>query len=128
MDFISCCNLLIYFDIGAQKKALRTFHYSLNNDGYLMLGKSENINQSTQLFTSANKKYKIFSRKINSDAQRFPELSPRFAQQSAFESSFLTVNQKRTTKIFLLIQGLDDAIDEVLVAEFMPASVVINHQ
>ena len=129
LDFISCCNLLIYFDIGAQKKALRTFHYSLNNDGYLMLGKSENINQSTQLFTSANKKYKIFSRKINSDAQRFPELSPRFAQQSAFESSFLTVNQKRTTKnISINTQGLDDAIDEVLVAEFMPASVVINHQ
>ncbi|MBK7696777.1 MAG: PAS domain-containing protein [Saprospiraceae bacterium] len=129
LDFVSCCNLLIYFDIAALKKALRTFHYALNNDGYLMLSKSENINQSTQLFTSANKKYKIFSRKINSDTQRLPELSPRFAQQSAFESSVPTVDQNRTTKnISINTQGLDDAIDQVLVAEFMPASVVINYQ
>lgn len=45
LDFISCCNLFIYFDIPAQKKAVNTFHYALNDDGFLMLGKSENISQ-----------------------------------------------------------------------------------
>ncbi len=40
MDFISCRNLLIYLDNSAQKKALSTFHYALNEGGCLMLGKS----------------------------------------------------------------------------------------
>src|SRR5665213_1350087 len=30
LDFISCCNLFIYFDNPAQKKAISTFHYALN--------------------------------------------------------------------------------------------------
>lgn len=129
LDFISCCNLLIYFDIAAQKKALNTFHYALKNDGFLMLGKSENISQSAHLFTSANKKYKIFSRKINSGTPRLPELSPRFAQQTGYEKNVPVVSGNKTNKnIPVNPQGLDNAIDAVLVAEFMPASVVINHQ
>ena len=51
LDFISCCNLFIYLENAAQKKAVNTFHYALNDDGYLMLGKSENITQSANLFT-----------------------------------------------------------------------------
>ena len=129
LDFISCCNLFIYLDTAAQKKAVNTFHYALNEDGYLMLGKSENISQSTNLFTVANKKYKIFARKVHSGSQRLPQLSPRFvhATSAQFEvpvpprsivTSSVTVNQR----------GLDQAIDNVLVAEFLPPSVVINHQ
>jgi two-component system, chemotaxis family, CheB/CheR fusion protein len=129
LDFISCCNLFIYLDTAAQKKAVNTFHYALNNDGFLMLGKSENISQSTNLFTSSNKKYKIFSRKINSGMQRLPELSPRFAQQTCCEKNVPLANRNKTQKIFLIEStGLDNAIDAVLVSEFMPASVVINHQ
>ena len=48
--FISCCNLFIYLETAAQKKAIATFHFALNDDGYLMLGKSETISSSVQLF------------------------------------------------------------------------------
>ena len=129
LDFISCCNLFIYFDTAAQKKAVNTFHYALNNDGFLMLGKSENISQSANLFTSSNKKYKIFSRKINSVSQRLPELSPRFEQQTVSEKNVPLVKRNKTQQnISVNHQGLDNAIDAVLVSEFMPASVVINHR
>jgi two-component system, chemotaxis family, CheB/CheR fusion protein len=128
LDFISCCNLFIYLDTVAQKTVINTFHYALNNDGFLMLGKSENISQSPHLFTSANKKYKIFSRKINSGAHRLPELSTRYAQHTVFENHATPVNKNRRKKnVSVYHQGLDEAIDEVLVAEFMPACVVINH-
>ena len=60
LDFISCCNLFIYFDIPAQKKAVHTFHYALNDDGFLMLGKSENISHSVNLFTCLNKCIRYF--------------------------------------------------------------------
>ena len=129
LDFISCCNLFIYLDTAAQKKVVNTFHYALNNDGFLMLGKSENISHSAHLFASSNKMYKIFSRKINSVSQRLPELSPRFAQEIVSENIIPIANQNKTQKIISVNQhGLDNAIDAVLVSEFMPASVVINHQ
>jgi two-component system CheB/CheR fusion protein len=129
LDFISCCNLFIYFDLAAQKKAINTFHYALNTDGFLMLGKAENISQSANLFTAFNKKYKIFSRKINSGTRTLPQLSPRFAQQTIAAKGVQVVSQNKPQRKSLVdYNGLDSAIDAVLVAEFMPASVVINHQ
>ncbi|HSF88833.1 MAG TPA: chemotaxis protein CheB, partial [Saprospiraceae bacterium] len=128
LDFISCCNLFIYLDIAAQKKAVNTFHYALNNDGYLMLGKSENISHSTHLFTNANNTYKIFSRKLNSGALRLPELLPRFAPQTGGEANIPIAHTSKSQNTSTHHQSLDNAIDAVLVSEFMPASVVINHQ
>ncbi len=126
LDFISCCNLLIYLDTAAQKKALTTFHYALNNNGFLMLGKSENISQSANLFASSNKKLKIFSRKNTTGTQRLPELAPRFAQQTVSEKNIPITIRNKTQKI--VSQGLDHGIDALLVSEFMPASVVIDYQ
>ena len=129
LDFISCCNLFIYFDAAAQKKAVNTFHYALNDDGYLMLGKSENISQSANLFVGFNKKYKIFSRKTNLGARILPALLPRYSQQTVSETNIpITYNNKPKQTISVNQNGLDNAIDAVLVSEFMPASVVINHQ
>ncbi|PKQ44770.1 chemotaxis protein CheB [Confluentibacter flavum] len=129
LDFISCCNLFIYLDTVAQKKAVNTFHYALNSDGFLMLGKSENISHSTNLFTITNKKYKIFSRKINLGPQRLPELSPRITHQTVSKKNVPLVYRNVTQQNTVINQkGLDQAIDAMLVAEFMPASVVINHQ
>lgn len=129
LDFISCCNLFIYLDIPAQKKAVNTFHYALNEGGFLMLGKSENISQSANLFAGFNKKYKIFSRKINSGTRTLPALLPRYAQQASIEATIPVTNKNKTAQLFSVTQsGLDNAIDAVLVSDFMPASVVINHQ
>lgn len=128
LDFISCCNLFIYLDTAAQKKAVNTFHYALNSDGFLMLGKSENISHSTHLFTLSNSKYKIFSRKLNSGTRRLPELSTRSTPQTAEKNVPSRKRNKTQINISVSQQELDTAIDDVLVAEFMPASVVINHQ
>lgn len=129
LDFISCCNLFIYFDNPAQKKTVNAFHYALNDDGFLMLGKSENITHSAHLFSDYNKKYKIFSRKINSGNRTLAAILPRYSQQP-FPDNTLPVTSKSKAKPNISINhvGLDNAIDAVLVSEFMPASVVINHQ
>jgi len=129
LDFISCCNLFIYFDNGAQKKAINTFHYALKEDGYLMLGKSENISQATNLFTDYNKKYKIFSRKINLGGLKLPMLLPRYAQQTLSQKNNIVSNKNNINQTNVLRNlELDHAIDAVLMTEFMPASVVINYQ
>lgn len=129
LDFISCCNLFIYLDTAAQKKAINTFHYALKDNAYLMLGKSENISQSENLFTIASNKYKIFSRKINSSPKLLPELSPRFTQSvTSFKNTIVVQRNPIAQTVSINPQWLDNAIDTVLVSQFMPACVAINHQ
>ena len=129
LDFLSCCNLFIYFDNPAQKKAVNTFHYALNEDGFLMLGKSESISHSANLFADFDKNYKIFSRKINSGTRSLPALLPRYEQQAFSDNNFPVMNKSKTKQIISDNHNkLDNAIDAVLVSDFMPASVVINYQ
>jgi len=129
LDFISCCNLFIYLDMVAQKKVVNTFHFALNNNGFLMLGNAENISHSTNLFTGFNKKYKIFSRKLNSGSRTLPMLSPRFMQETTPKKNVLIATRTTTPKSNISNpNAIDSAIDYLLVSEFMPASVVINHQ
>ncbi|TVR76356.1 MAG: PAS domain S-box protein [Chitinophagaceae bacterium] len=66
LDLISCRNLLIYFNSKLQHKILQTFHYSLNNEGILFLGKSESIHKLKSLYNTANISYKIFEKRKNS--------------------------------------------------------------
>jgi two-component system CheB/CheR fusion protein len=62
LDLISCRNVLIYFQTDLQAKILSMFHYALRPDGYLFLGRSENIFQQESLFRNLDKEAKIFLR------------------------------------------------------------------
>lgn len=126
MDFISCRNLLIYLDTPAQKKAIATFHYALNENGCLMLGKSETIGASVQLFsTPLNRKYKIYTRKNNSGTTRIAEITPRKLQTNVQEKQNMSVNQKKLPG--LNNGNLGSLFDSFLLTQYVPASVVINH-
>jgi len=121
LNFISCCNLFIYLDTAAQKKAVNTFHYALNSDGFLMLGKSENISHSSHLFKLSNSKYKIFTRKANSGQHRLPKLTKTSKQKpSAHKTISFGSKTKRQVNFSVSEQQLDLSVDEVLVSEFMP--------
>lgn len=132
IDFISCRNLFIYFDIVAQQKALATFHYALNDNGYLMLGKAETISSSAHLFTQLNKKYKIYLKKSNSDNvlftlpnKRMPKKEIEPANRSELQTKSSDFSQ---TKVNLHRMGLSEAIDAIIVSDFLPPAVVINQQ
>ncbi|HZV70842.1 MAG TPA: chemotaxis protein CheB [Saprospiraceae bacterium] len=131
LDFVSCCNLFIYLDTSAQKKAVRTFHYALNENGYLMVGKSENISSSMNLFSDFNKKFKIYLRKNTSNTRSLPVPSPRiprrFTQPNLAEKEAPALAPVSRKKSIVTSQDLDNAIDAVLISSFMPASVVINY-
>ena len=62
LDLISCRNLLIYMSKELQKKIIPMFHYALNPDGYLFLGKSETIGDFTELFSAYDRKQKVYHR------------------------------------------------------------------
>ena len=73
LDLISCRNLLIYINPDLQDKLLSLFHFSLNPDGLLFLGKSESVGQRLDLFKALDMKWKIFQRR-ETPARRLPEL------------------------------------------------------
>ncbi len=124
MDFVSCCNLLIYFDSAAQKKVFASLHFALNDTGYLMLGKAESIGTSSQLFTLINNKFKIYSRKNNLGVRKILELTPRFTRTSM--SSKKTNNNSASKNISVNQESIETAIDSALLSNYMPACAVVN--
>ena len=62
IDLIACRNLMIYFNSSLQSRLLAMFHYALNPDGFLFLGKSEFLGPLSHMFTPISKKWRIFKR------------------------------------------------------------------
>ncbi len=60
LQLITCRNLLIYLDRRAQREALKIFHAALRPGGYLFLGTSETADAAEELFTTIDKKNRIF--------------------------------------------------------------------
>lgn len=64
LDLISCRNVLIYFDPVLQKRVISLFHYALKAGGSLVLGPSETIGASVDIFTLIHdKKFSIFTKR-----------------------------------------------------------------
>ncbi|WP_419702005.1 CheR family methyltransferase [Mucilaginibacter sp. NFX135] len=63
IDLLSCRNVMIYLEPVLQTKALAIFHYALNKDGFLWLGKSETIGRHTDIFNPHKAADKLYRRK-----------------------------------------------------------------
>ncbi|HEY9655154.1 MAG TPA: chemotaxis protein CheB [Crinalium sp.] len=63
LDLVSCRNVLIYLSSELQERIITLFHYSLNLNGFLMLGTSESARTTSDLFTSVHEAAKIYARK-----------------------------------------------------------------
>ena len=63
LDLISCRNLMIYLKPGLQAQIIPLFHYALRPSGYLFLGSSENVSRHSELYTSLDRKSRIFRRR-----------------------------------------------------------------
>ncbi|HSN61656.1 MAG TPA: chemotaxis protein CheB, partial [Ferruginibacter sp.] len=124
VDFICCCNLFIYLDTPAQKKALTTFRYALNEEGFLMLGKTETIATSNHLFNSISNKFKIYSPKKNTGDRMLPDLLPRIAQRLVVKKNIPLPEKKNVAGNPI---DFDGDIDAILLSNYIPACVVINH-
>ena len=124
IDLISCCNLMIYLDTFLQKKLLSIFHYALNNDGYLVIGKSESIGEAKYLFSHIGKKQKIYQPSKNaSNSSRF-ELIPRnvpIGRKGAALSLSVQNKQQEPPE-----NNFEKKIRDILLSKYAPASVVIN--
>ncbi|MEP6861133.1 MAG: chemotaxis protein CheB [Deltaproteobacteria bacterium] len=80
MHFISCRNLLIYFQPQAQRTVLSLFHFGLCSNGTLFLGASESTGVLSDEFTTVDEHWKIFRKRrdVHLLSQvRLPQLQAR---------------------------------------------------
>lgn len=118
LDFLLCRNLLIYFDSKLQKRLINLYYYCLNTGGLLMLGTSENINSQEMLFTTIDKKLKIYKRSI----------TPLEIDRTNFLSSF-SYSTERTQEDITSVKATSNIqtfAEQLLLQRFAPASVLIN--
>ncbi len=62
IDLLSCRNVLIYLEADLQRKLLSVFHYSLRDDGFLILGGAETVGNTTSRFTPLPGKTHVYQR------------------------------------------------------------------
>ncbi|WP_294957825.1 CheR family methyltransferase [uncultured Flavobacterium sp.] len=112
IDFVSCRNVLIYFDTDLQNQVLASFHYALREKGLLFLGKSEWTHHVPHLFTAVDTQDKIFIRK---ESIQIPS-----NEISRSNIDFKTLAGNSITDDYRKIAS------DILLEQFSPAAVIIN--
>ncbi len=124
LDMLSCRNLLIYLDHKAQHKLLPLFHYALKPNGLLFLGTSETVGGFERLFTPVDRKGKLFRRTVE------PSTLPHLERSSGGAMRGTIATHAGTGAALPVVRplALADLMQQVLVAQYVPAAVVINGQ
>lgn len=122
MDLICCRNLMIYLSSVLQKKVLQVFHYGLKPNGFLLLGGSESIAGSADLFSMLDKKNKIYSKKSIATLRRH-DFSPVPSYVVPY-SPEQTVSSQAAVTIAELVQQAE----RIMLGEYAPPSVIINQE
>ncbi|MBD6620737.1 hypothetical protein FNW02_34510 [Komarekiella sp. 'clone 1'] len=121
LDLISCRNVLIYLSDSLQSRIMSLFHYSLNLTGFLMLGTSESVKSSSDLFTSVDEVAKIYARKLTLTRPLFSFTTNPYPVASVD-------SQQRVTENIANNFDLAREVDQLLSNHYAPISVVINDQ
>ena len=117
LDLISCRNLLIYLNAELQKRIIPLFHYSLLPDGILFLGSSETIGGFVDLFSMADKKWKIYKRRDSIySAQPFIE----FPVSRSTEKIYETIMKKDEVK------NITQIAEKIILQSYSPNCVIIT--
>ena len=62
LDMVVCRNVMIYFTEPLQRRILETFAYALHDGGYLVLGTAETARPADALFTSEDRRQRVYRR------------------------------------------------------------------
>ena len=122
MDLISCQNVMIYLEANPQKKILQAFHYALKPTGYLLLGKSETVGNSNELFEQMDKDMKFYTKKTSTFNQHF-DFSMK---QPVFPDNMLPKNEDPNQEQKVVDFDVDKEADKILLSTYVPPSLLVN--
>ncbi|MFN6468413.1 MAG: CheR family methyltransferase [Nostoc sp. SerVER01] len=119
LDLISCRNVLIYLSDSLQEYLMSLFHYSLNLTGFLMLGSSESVKNSSNLFEPVHETFKIYARKLSLTRPLFSFTTNSFPR--------MNVEQQRTETIAANFD-LGREVEQIISNRYAPVSVLVDDQ
>jgi two-component system CheB/CheR fusion protein len=120
IDIITCRNLLIYLDVELQNKLLGLFYYSLNSDGFLVLGSAETPGTQGHFFTTVDAKLKIYKRSITNHT---PDL---FDFPSSFSRTRTNIIESPRPSISPV--SIQTLAEQLLLQYFTPPGVLVNEK
>jgi two-component system CheB/CheR fusion protein len=115
LDLVCCRNVLIYLGPDLQKRVLATFHFALNEPGYLLLGRAESLAEGTDLFQLLDKEHKIY---VRSSIKSTLRLTPA---RQFFRSSPPHVEPRPPTTADLVHRT-----ERLLLDRYAPPGVIVN--
>jgi two-component system CheB/CheR fusion protein len=117
LDLVSCRNLLIYLQQATQRKVLRTFHYALKPGGFLLLGTSETVGDSPELFSLVDRSAKLYVSKHTSQVG----FDPIVSREPTVKTSDSFVTERSA-------QNIAQLADRKILEMYGPPGVVINER
>lgn len=118
IDLISCRNLLIYMNGELQKKIIPLFYYALNPGGFLFLGTSENLGEFSDLFTTLNRKSKLYQRREDIQSAHRATLGRFLPSMTGSDNK----NKADTKKL-----PLREMTEKALLKQLAPTGALVNN-
>jgi two-component system CheB/CheR fusion protein len=120
LDLITCRNLLIYLQPAAQQRVLSLFHFSLNQDGVLLLGPSETLGPLAHGFEVLDKHWQLYRKQRET---RMPVDTRRpLGLPTAVRPAIAPLQPQPPRHSLAQLLGTYDT----LLAESMPPSLLVN--
>ncbi|MFT7617400.1 MAG: two-component system CheB/CheR fusion protein [Planctomycetota bacterium] len=122
LDVLSCRNLMIYLGPKLQKRLLPIFHFGLITGGILILGTSESVGQSSELFGVTSKKWKIF------ESRRLVGSRAPLTLQAPSPMREIIIDRKERSEIVKNAEELSNLqlVESILAKSETPPCIVIN--
>jgi two-component system CheB/CheR fusion protein len=123
LDLVSCRNVLIYMGTELQRKIIPLLRYTLNQEGVLFLGPSENIGDFTELFSVADKRWKMFRAKRGERA-----VPAEFGLQAGTVTGPQPNSKEPSPRDLHTDVSLGELAEDLLLSEYSPCCLIVNER
>jgi two-component system CheB/CheR fusion protein len=125
IDLVTCRNVLIYFQQGAQKRVLSSLFFALRYKGYLWLGPSESMGDLKSHFDQVSDRNKLFQKISN---QRVPigSTPPGITLPGKSASPVSMQPFNNVSRASKTVSGPLSLVQDRLLKEFVPACIVLS--
>src|SRR5215468_4312714 len=120
VDLISCRNVLIYLDRDLQDQVCNTFHYALNQGGFLLLGAAETADNPPGLFRTIDRNARIY-KSIAQTGER-PRLLPRLLGPVAIRDQTALIGRHVSPTVALS----EAALHRRILEQVAPPSILVD--
>jgi two-component system CheB/CheR fusion protein len=127
MNLVACRNLLIYIQPVLQKKIIPILHYALKPSGFLVLGGSESVSAFPDLFSTVDKKHKIYAKKAIQSRLHYDFAQSYYPARNNPDAPSIELNsQSELQNSAQAAVDLHAEADQLVLKNHAPVGVIIN--